>query len=186
MANQKQQYRWYDVRSGDIISFKYKSPKTKKDRVQSILVLNPKLKVTLKNGKQTRHLVGIKIEESNRMKLMMSNRVITNIQRIGDFKTLDEENNIYRLEIFPRFIANRFSGVKQEVFNMLKGVLQDYYRTYDYEIARKSSVFLEPLRVYQKFPLVEDESKTTLPQQPEPPSPGPPPPDQPEKPKGGR
>ena len=52
MANRKQPYSWNRVKPGDIISFRYKSKSTGKTRVNSILVLNPRLDVTLKNGKK--------------------------------------------------------------------------------------------------------------------------------------
>ena len=67
MANQKQPYNWGRVRAGDIISFRYKPQSGGAPKVQSILVLNPRLNVTLKNGKQTKHLIGIKLEESNKI-----------------------------------------------------------------------------------------------------------------------
>ena len=50
MANKKQPYNWNRVKPGDIISFRYKSKSTGKTRVQSLLVLNPRLNVTLKDG----------------------------------------------------------------------------------------------------------------------------------------
>ena len=106
MANQKQRFRWVDVKAGNIISFKYKSLRTGKARIHTLLVLNPRVNITLKNGKLKKHLVGIKIEESNKMELQLSKRVIGLLERIGDFKTLDKENNIYKLEILPRFIKS--------------------------------------------------------------------------------
>ena len=72
MANRKQPYNWGRVTPGDVISFKYKSKSTGKNLVQSILVLNPKLNVTLKNGKTTKHLIGIKLEESNKISLRLN------------------------------------------------------------------------------------------------------------------
>ena len=44
-GNQKKPHRWNQVMPGDIISFKYKSKSTGKSLVQSILVLNPKIKL---------------------------------------------------------------------------------------------------------------------------------------------
>ena len=45
-------------------------------------------------------MIKLKIEESNKMELQMSTRVIGLLERIGDFKTLDKENNLYKLENF--------------------------------------------------------------------------------------
>ena len=67
MANKKQPYNWPRVKSGDIISFRYKSKSTGKTRVQSVLVLNPRINVKLKDGTSTKHLIGIKLEESNKI-----------------------------------------------------------------------------------------------------------------------
>ena len=98
MANKKQPHSWNKVRPGDIISFRYKSKSTGKTLVQSILVLNPRLNVTLKNGTTTKHLIGIKQEAYDKIS-----------------KSLD-----------------------------IKG----QYRTYNYMEAKKSSVYLEPIRVF--------------------------------------
>ena len=86
MANRKQPYNWGRVTPGDVISFKYKSKSTGKNLVQSILVLNPKLNVTLKNGKTTKHLIGIKLEESNKISLRLNQKQVRLLERIGDFK----------------------------------------------------------------------------------------------------
>ena len=48
-ANKKRPYNWNFVKPGDIISFRYKSKSTGKLRTHSVLVLNPKLNVTLKD-----------------------------------------------------------------------------------------------------------------------------------------
>ena len=97
MANKKQPYNWARVRSGDIISFKYKG-KDGKSFVQTILVLNPKLPVSLKDGRKTKHLIGIKLEESNKIKLRLTSRQVAILEKIGRFVRFDEENNLYKLE----------------------------------------------------------------------------------------
>jgi hypothetical protein len=76
MANKKQPYSWGRVKPGDIISFRYKSQSGKTPRTQSILVLNPRLNVTLKDGKTTKHLIGIKLEESNKITLRLNKRQV--------------------------------------------------------------------------------------------------------------
>ena len=91
MANKKQPYNWNRVRPGDIISFRYKSKSTGSTRIQSILVLNPRLIVNLKDGKKTKHLIGIKLEESNKIQLRLTNKQITLLEKIGDFKKIDEQ-----------------------------------------------------------------------------------------------
>ena len=150
MANRKQPYNWRRVKPGDVISFKYKSKSTGKNLVQSILVLNPKLNVTLKDGKTTKHLIGIKLEESNKISLRLNQKQVKLLERIGDFKKIDKENNLYKLEIDKTFILNNIKGVKQSAYDKISKSLgiQGQYRTYDYMTARKSAVYLEPIRVF--------------------------------------
>ena len=150
MANKKQAYNWGRVKPGDIISFKYKSKSTGKNRVQSILVLNPKLNVTLKDGTATKHLIGIKLEESNKISLRLTSRQVTLLEKIGDLKKIDEKNNLYRLDINERFIVNDIKGVKQRAYDLISKSfnIQGQYRTYDYMAAKKSAVYLEPIRVF--------------------------------------
>ena len=150
MANKKQPYNWGRVKPGDVISFKYKSKTTGKNRAQSILVLNPKLNVTLKDGTSTKHLIGIKLEESNKISLRLNQKQVTLLEKIGDFKKIDDKNNLYKLEIKKTFILNDIKGIKQSAYDKISKSLeiQGQYRTYDYMIAKKSSVYLEPIRVF--------------------------------------
>ena len=150
MANKKQPYSWGRVNPGDVISFKYKSKSTGKTRINSILVLNPKLNVTLKDGKTTKHLIGIKLEESNKISLRLNQKQVMLLEKIGDFKKIDDKNNLYKLEIKKTFILNDIKGVKQSAYDKISKSLgiQGQYRTYDYMIAKKSSVYLEPIRVF--------------------------------------
>tara|TARA_Y100000996_G_scaffold391550_1_gene353624 strand:+ start:297 stop:761 length:465 start_codon:yes stop_codon:yes gene_type:complete len=150
VANKKQPYSWGRVNPGDVISFKYKSKSTGKTRVNSILVLNPKLNVTLKDGTTTKHLIGIKLEESNKISLRLNKRQVMLLEKIGDFKKIDDKNNLYKLEIKNTFILNDIKGVKQSAYDKISKSLgiQGQYRTYDYMTAKKSAVYLEPIRVF--------------------------------------
>ena len=178
MAQKKQPYSWARVKPGNIISFKYKSKSTGKNYVQTILVLNPKLQVKLKDGSTTKHLIGIKLEQSNKIQLRLTKRQITLLEKIGEFARIDEKNNLYALEIDKRFILNDIKGVKPEAYNKISKSLgiQGQYRTYDWMRARKSAVFLEPVRVFTKVPDVLQDDETSVPSQPEKP-------EQPKKPK---
>tara|TARA_B100000287_G_scaffold361474_1_gene354252 strand:+ start:24 stop:488 length:465 start_codon:yes stop_codon:yes gene_type:complete len=151
MANRKKPYSWGKVKPGDIISFRYKSKSGKAARIQSILVLNPRLTVTLKDGSNTRHLIGIKLEESNKMALRLTQRQIVLLEKIGKLKKIDDENNLYKLEIKTQFIVNDIKGIKQEAYNKIAVSLgiQGQYRTYDYRKVRQSSVYLEPIKVFR-------------------------------------
>ena len=150
MANKKQPYSWGRVSPGDVISFKYKSKSTGKSIVNSILVLNPKLNVTLKDGTSTKHLIGIKLEESNKISLRLNQKQVMLLEKIGDFKKIDDKNNLYKLEIKKTFILNDIKGVKPSAYDKIsKGLgIQGQYRTYDYVTAKKSAVYLEPIRVF--------------------------------------
>jgi hypothetical protein len=57
---------WFKIKTGDIISFRYKpTDKTKPLRTHSIMVLNPKYPKTLKDGKIKFYINGLKLEGSN-------------------------------------------------------------------------------------------------------------------------
>ena len=149
MANKKQPYSWGRVKPGDVISFRYKSKKTGRSKTQSILVLNPKLQVKLKDGSTTKHLIGIKLEESNKISLRLNQRQISLLEQIGDLIQMDEKNNLFRLEIDNRFVVSDIKGIKKSAYDKISKSLdiQGQYRTYDYKTARKSAVYLEPIRV---------------------------------------
>mgnify|MGYP003127871527 FL=1 len=134
---------------GDIISFRYKPKSGNPPKVQTVLVLNPKLPVTLKDGKTTRHLIGIKLEESNKISLKLTKRQVGILEQVGKLKSIDDKNNLFKLEIKSQFITNDIKGVKPRVYDILSRSLslQGQYRTYDYTLAKKSSIYLEPIRV---------------------------------------
>ncbi len=133
MANKKQPYNWRRVKPGDIISFKYKSKSTGRSLVNSILVLNPRLNVQLKDGTSTKHLIGIKLEESNKISLRLNQKQVMLLEKIGDFKKIDDKNNLYKLEIDRKFLLNDIKGIKQEAYDKISKSLniQGQYRTYD-------------------------------------------------------
>ena len=150
MANRKQPYNWQMVKPGDIISFRYKSKSTGRTLVNSVLVLNPRLQVKLKDGTQTKHLIGIKLEESNKISLRLTQRQVTLLEKIGNFIKIDDKNNLYKLEIDRKFLISDIRGIRQEAYDKISKSLniQGQYRTYDYLKAKKSAVFLEPIRVF--------------------------------------
>ena len=150
MANRKLPYTWNRVRPGDIISFRYKTKSTGKVLTHSLLVLNPRIPVTLKDGTKTKHLIGIKLEESNRIELRFNQRQVNILNRTGDLISVNAKENIYRVKFKDRFIINEIKGVKPMVYDLIKrsDEIQGQYRTYDYLEARKSAVFLEPIRVF--------------------------------------
>ena len=193
MANRKQPYKWGAVSAGDIISFKYKSEGATTSKFQTILVLNPfmrrragKTEATKTRGRQiTAFLIGIKIEQSNKLLLNITQKQVKILEQIGKLRPLDDSKskiNLYRLDIQRRFIFNDLKGIKKRAYELISKSLgiTGQYRTYDYYKAIRSSVYLEPIRVMANIKTEEDDGK---PKELEPPK-QPKPPKQPDKPKG--
>jgi len=167
VANRKLPYNWEKVSAGDIISFKYKSMSTGKTKVQTILVLNPSL---LRRGqnKTTTQLIGIKLEESNKIQLEITKKQIQIFELIGKFVTIDKKNNLYKLDIDENMIQNDIKGIKPRAYDLLsKGLgVSGQYRTYDYYKARRSSVYLEPIRIFTKLKEDNKPQQSEKPKQP--------------------
>ena len=144
---------WNSVIPGDIVSFRYKPKSGEAAKIETILVLNPKINVTLKDGTRTRHLIGIKMEETNQIELRVTEKQVSILERVGTFKAVDEKNGIYRMEIKPRFIINKIKGVKKNVYKLISrsDMIKGKYRTYDYLRAKKSAVYLEPIRIFTEL-----------------------------------
>ena len=158
MAQRKQPYNWNRVKPGDIISFRYKSSINGRTLVNSILVLNPKLPVKRKDGSSTFHLIGVKLEESNKINLKLDQRQIRTLETIGEFKSIDSKNKLYELVIKPNFLINDKKGIKKQAYDKIARSLDiaGQYRTYDWRKATRAAVFLEPIRVFTEE--AEDES----------------------------
>ena len=153
----KQIYNWRKVVAGDIISFRYKGKKSISGALQTVLVFNPRLPVTRKDGTKTFHLVGLKLESRGNIPTITNKPILVQLlESVGDLSVIDEDSGIYRVLI--REIGSR--GVRPTVYNRLKRDINRYgvYRTYDYDLARKSQVFLEPIELPIDFKrkLVED------------------------------
>ena len=173
MANRKLPYNWEMVSAGDIISFKYKSKSTGKSKVHTIMVLNPSL---LRRGqkKTSTQLIGIQLEESNKIQLEITKKQIQIFEQIGKFITIDKENNLYKLDIDKNMIQNDIKGIKPRAYDLLSRGLgvSGQYRTYDYYKARKSSVYLEPIRLFTKLKEEKVDNKPQQPKKPEQPKKG--------------
>ena len=159
MANRKIPYTWNQVKPGDIISFQYKTKRTGRRLTQSILVLNPQMNVTLKDGFVTKHLIGVKLEESNQIAFTIDKRQVNLLERIGNFTKIDDKNNLYKLTIDSRYLINNVLGVKKQAYDILAKnfKISSQYRTYDYLKAKKSAVYLEPIRVFTDVEGTTDE-----------------------------
>ena len=143
----KQLYNWGKVQSGDIISFRYKG-KSDSALLTTLLVLNPRIRYTKKNGETNQHLVGLKLEQSGNVPTIRSKPVVAQIlESIGEISVVNESDEIYRVDIKN---AGRL-GVPKQTYKTIKKKLKQFsvYRTYNYEEARKSPVFLEPIKLPQ-------------------------------------
>jgi len=139
----KQIYTWSSVVAGDIISFRYKGNKPTA-KLTTLLVMNPKLPYTKKDGTSTFHLVGLKLEESGTIPMIRSKPFLVKLlESVGNIKVVSGDDQIYRI-----VIANVGArGARRQVYNEIKRYITSYsvYRTYDFLEAKKSQVFLEPI-----------------------------------------
>ena len=147
----KQIYTWGKVEAGDIISFRYKGKKPS-GALTTVLVFNPKLPYTKKDGTKTFHLVGLKLEDRGTIPIIKNKPMLVQLlERVGNIEVVSGDDEIYRVEI--KGVGVR--GVRKATYDKLKQYIERYsvYRTYDYMKAKKSAVYLEPIRVFTK---VED------------------------------
>ena len=144
----KQIYTWGKVVTGDIISFRYKG-KRSRGLLTTLLVLNPRLPFTKKDGTKNFHLVGLKLEQSGTIPMVRNKPFLVQLlEKIGSIQFVSEEDQIYRLVI--ENVGTR--GARPAVYKEIKRLLKTYtvYRTYDLIEARKSQVFLEPIVLPKK------------------------------------
>ena len=141
----KQIIKWVQVEPGDIVSFRYRSENSTRTLMQTVLVLNPKINVKLKNGTQKIQMVGLKLEESNRSSIALKGKRKL-LETVGDLHLIDEENRIYRVEIEPRNIISKVKGVKEAFYYKIKSIIKgkDIYRVYNWDKI-PSMVYLEPI-----------------------------------------
>tara|TARA_Y100000593_G_C4262414_1_gene312939 strand:+ start:535 stop:1017 length:483 start_codon:yes stop_codon:yes gene_type:complete len=160
MAFQKKPYNWQRVKAGDIITFTYESSRSGKKKTNSILVLNPRIPVSKKDGSNTFHLVGIKIKENGKIRIRFNTGTVRILERIGKFTAVDYDEDIFSLDIKPTFLISEIKGVKNNGYDKIatSGIIRSNYRTYDYYKARKSPVFLEWIKVSEKENYKPDEN----------------------------
>jgi len=124
-------YTWSKVSRGDIVSFIYVSNEGRRLR-RTILVLEPKLKGLVH---------GIQLEVSN----VPTNTEIKKIlESAGDTEIVDADKKIYKVNL---------AGNSKKVYSKLKTLIKRHgiYRTYTYDKAKKSQVFLEDLKLPSQF-----------------------------------
>ena len=145
----KQVYTWGKVKAGDIISFRYKGKKPS-SMLTTLLVFNPRLPFTRKDGTKTFHLVGLKLEDRGTIPTIKNKPMLVQLlERIGEIEVVSGDDQIYRIVI--ENVGNR--GVRKATYDKLKRYIERYsvYRTYDYMEAKRSAVFLEPIVLPKDF-----------------------------------
>ena len=136
----KLQYSWNKVSRGDIISFIYQNKEGRRLR-RTVLVVEPKLINRAKNKGSAFLLHGIQLEVSNKSTNTEIKKIL---ESAGTPEIVDEEKKIYRVEL---------KGNTKVIYKKLKVLIKRHgiYRTYNYNKAKKSSVFLEDLRLPAQF-----------------------------------
>ena len=145
----KQVYNWGKVQAGDIVSFRYKGKKPT-GILTTLLVFNPRLPYTRKDGTKTLHLVGLKLEDRGTVPIIRNKPMLVQLlERVGEIQVVSGDDQIYRVEI--KGVGVR--GVKKATYTKLKQYIEKHsvYRTYDYMEAKRSQVFLEPIVLPKDF-----------------------------------
>lgn len=135
----KQIYSWDKVRTGDIISFKY--PYRGQSLSVTVVVLNPKFKV-----KSGFHLIGLKLESQGSVPVIKDKNILQKLlSKLGKVRVVDFKDEIYKVVIE----GTDSRGARKITYDKIKRQVQKYniYRTYNYDLARKSQVFLEPIEL---------------------------------------
>ncbi len=124
-------YTWNKVSAGDIVSFVYKSKNGRRLR-RTILVLEPKLKGLVH---------GIQLEVSNKSTNTEIKKIL---ESAGTTEVVDGDKKIYRVVL---------DGTAKQTYAKMKTLIKRHgiYRTYAYDKARKSQVFLEDLKLPTQF-----------------------------------
>ena len=124
-------YSWNKVSAGDIISFAYKGSDGRRLR-RTILVLEPKRKNLIH---------GIQLEVSNKPTNTEIKKIL---ESAGTTQVVDGDKKIYRVIL---------DGNAKQTYTKMKTLIKRHgiYRTYSYDKAKKSSVFLEDLRLPTQF-----------------------------------
>lgn len=137
---------WSKIEPGDIISFNYKSKSTGKQRLHTILVLNPKYYTIDKKGERIFQLIGLKLAEQRIRTIREAAKVVDQLfNKLGVLEAIDEKKDIYRVQMKQSDLF--WGGAKDIVYRRIRYLLgkEPIYRTYDWETARKSGVFYETL-----------------------------------------
>ena len=140
---------WQSIDVGDIVSFRYHAiDKKKQARTTSILVLNPYYPKKLKDGSTGYYVNGLKLEQSNITVFTNREEAWQLLERLGTIQIRDLKNEIYRVQVDPKFLGG--FGAREKLYKELQLTpigKKAQFRSYLYSQARKSSVFYEPIKL---------------------------------------
>ena len=156
---------WFKIKTGDIISFRYKPvDKIKPLRTHSIMVLNPKYPKTLKNGKIKFYINGLKLEGSNISIFTNKEDAWELLKKIGWISITSLEDEIYTIDIKSTYVGTY--GATERLYKELKQTpigRKAKYRSYSWEVAKKQSVFYEPIKLPKdKIMMLENQRQSKL------------------------
>jgi hypothetical protein len=120
------------------------------------------LPFTKKDGGKSLHLIGLKLEEKGTVRTIRNQPALVRIlETVGEIKLVEGNDDIFRIDI-PN-VSPRL-GVRKDVYLKIERFLKQnaVYRTYNYNEARKSQVFLEPIELPRNVvkKLLEDRNKS--------------------------
>ena len=141
---------WSKIEPGDVISFKYQSvvDKSKQPKTSTILVLNTRFQKKLKSGDTDYYLNGLKLEGSNITVFTNKEEAWTLLTEVGDLEVISLKDEIYKVNIHPRYIGTW--GATEKLYRMIQKTpagKKAQFRTYNWDQAKKSAVFYEPIKL---------------------------------------
>ena len=136
---------WDKVTGGDIISFRY--PSKGSTKLHSILVLGKNVPYKKKDGSKSVHLAGMKVEMSN-TPLVSASSLIQNLKNVGNV-ILSERISAVEAIVRVDVGAKPNQKIVDLDFKKIEPYMKknNLYRTYDYKIARKYTVYYEPIKL---------------------------------------
>ena len=109
---------WSKIQPGDIITFNYKGKTTGKQRLQTILVLNPKWYIVV-DGQRVFQMIGLKLAEQRVRTIKEASKVVTQLfDKLGTLEVIDEQKDIYRVRIDSKLQDSVRTILKRNVRNV--------------------------------------------------------------------
>jgi hypothetical protein len=156
---------WFKIKTGDIISFRYKPvDKTKLLRTHTIMVLNSSYPKSLKDGTYKSYLNGLKLEGSNRSIFTSKEDAWELLKKIGWISIMSLEDEIYSIDIKSTYIGTY--GATERLYKELKQTpigKKAQFRSYSLALAKKQAVFYEPIKLPRdKIRILENQRHAKL------------------------